>query len=283
MEKLIAFLTLAGFTALRIVGILLLCAILIRISRRALKHFFHKQTERSRMALTQRKADTLNSITASFLKYVIYFIGIFAILKQLGVSDSSLVVVASAGSVAIGLGAQNVVSDMLQGFFALFEDQFAVGDLVTIQGITGTVEALSLRSTKIRDAKGAVHNIPNGSLGIVTNLSKDYINAIVDVGVAYEAGLDHTIAVLKDEMEKTKDLPDILETPSIIGVTGLDESAVTIRIVAKCRVKTSFGVEAELRRRIKLRLDAEHIEIPFPQQTVHIVSAPQQNNTSGGV
>ena len=260
-----------GIKVLEVVGTLLLCWIIIRLSRHVAQKFFEKQTQKQRLAMSERKANTLNTITSSVLKYVIYFIGLFNILNVLGVNDNSLLVIASAGSVAIGLGAQSVVTDMLEGFFIFFEDHFAVGDVVTIQNITGTVESVTLRYTKIRDVQGKVHIIPNGSIGIVTNMSNDFINAIVTVGVGYEENIDHVLSILEDEMEKTSDLDSIIETPVIVGVVGLDDSAVSIRIVAKCMVKSNFAVEVELRRRIKNRFDKEGIEIPYPQRTIHII------------
>lgn len=260
-----------GIKLLQIIGILVLCWILIRISSAAVKAILQKQTQKQYMAMTERKANTLSSIASSILKYVVYFIGVFSILKQLGIPDSSLVVIASAGSVAIGLGAQSIATDMMGGFFILFEDNYAVGDIVTIQGITGTVESVTLRSTKLRDVQGCVHIIPNGSVGTVTNLCRDYINAVVTVGIAYGESIDHAIAVLTDEMQKTSDMESLLETPVVAGVVGLDDSAVTIKVVAKCKIKTNPAVEAELRRRIKNRFDKEGIDIPFPQRTIHIV------------
>ena len=256
-EKLLEAATEAGFVLLKVVATFVICWFLIRIINHLMRKFFAAQTKKQRLAMTQRKAKTLNSITSSVVKYVIYFIGIFTALTFIGVDPKSMLVVASAGSVAIGLGAQSVVTDMLEGFFILFEDHYAVGDIVTIQNITGTVESVTLRSTKIRDPQGSVHIIPNGSVGTV--------------GVSYDASIDHVLEILRDEMEQTKDMPDILETPTIVGVTGLDDSAVTVKIVAKCHVKTNISVEAELRRRIKNRLDKEGIEIPFPQRTLHIV------------
>lgn len=271
LEKLLLFAMPLGIKLLQIIGTLVLCWILIRISNAVVRSFLQKQTKKQLMAITERKANTLNSITSSVLKYAIYFIGIFSILNQLGVSSSSLVVVASAASVAIGLGAQGIATDMMGGFFILFEDNYAVGDIVTIQGITGTVESVTLRSTKLRDAQGCVHIIPNGSVGTVTNLCRDYINAVVTVGIAYGESIDRAIAVLTDEMQKTTDMENLLETPAVAGVVGLDDSAVTIKVVAKCRIKTNPAVEAELRRRIKNRFDKEGIDIPFPQRTIHIV------------
>ena len=271
-EKLLETATDIGIILLKVILTFVICWFLIRIINHAMRKFFTAQTKKQRLAMTQRKAKTLNSITSSVVKYLIYFIGIFTALTFIGVDPKSMLVVASAGSVAIGLGAQSVVTDMLEGFFILFEDHYAVGDIVTIQNITGTVESVTLRSTKLRDAQGCVHIIPNGSLGTVTNMCREFINAIVLVGVSYDASIDHVLEVLRDEMEQTKDMPDILETPVIVGITGLDDSAVTIKIVAKCRVKTNIAVETELRRRIKNRLDAEGIEIPYPQRTLHIIN-----------
>lgn len=259
-----------GTKLLQVGFTLFLCWLLIKLSSKLIHKFLQAQVQREKLAMSERKARTLNTVAGSVLKYVIYFIGLMSVLKQLGVSPESLVVIASAGSVAIGLGAQGIAGDMMEGFFILFEDHYAVGDIVTIQGITGTVESVTLRSTKLRDSMGAVHIIPNGSIGTVTNNCRDYINAVVTVGIAYGESIDHALAVLADEMQKTTDMEDLLETPAVAGVVGLDDSAVTIKIVAKCKVKMNYAVEAELRRRIKNRFDAEGIEIPFPQQVVHL-------------
>ncbi len=234
------------------------CLFFIQLSRKAVKRFLMKQAENNKMPVDERKANT------------IYFIALCTILTELGIEKSSLIAIAGAGSVAIGLGAQNVIQDMLDGFFILFEDHFGVGDIVEIQGKTGTVEAITMRTTKIRDANGAVHIFPNGSIGSITNYCKDYINAIVDIDIDYNENLENVIIILKNEMEKTKNIPYILETPQVLGVTELGAYAVTIRIVAKCQVKQNWTVERELRLRIKNRLDKENIIIPFPQATVHI-------------
>ncbi|MFI3175306.1 MAG: mechanosensitive ion channel family protein [Bacillota bacterium] len=241
-----------------------------RVSIKLTSNFYRKQVEKSKLSLTERKAETLNTLTNSVVRYVVYFFAIFTILRQLGVSDSSLLVVASAGSVAIGLGAQNIVTDMMEGFFIIFEDNYAVGDIITIQGVTGTVESVTLRATKIRDPEGSVHIIPNGSIGTVTNLCMEYRNAVVEVGVAYHENIDRVLAILENEVSQAMDIESILETPRVVGVIALDDSAVTIRVVAKCEVKTHFATANELRRRIKNRLDKEGVEIPFPQRTVYI-------------
>ena len=260
-----------GMKILQILFTLFLCWVLIKLSSKLINKVLEAQVQRKKMAMSERKASTLSTVAGSILKYVIYFIGLVSVLKQLGVPTESLLVIASAGSVAIGLGAQGIAGDMMEGFFILFEDHYAVGDIVTIQGITGTVESVTLRSTTLRDPFGSVHIIPNGSIGTVTNNCREFINAVVTVGIAYGESIDHAIAVLNDEMAKTTDITDIMETPVVAGVVGLDDSAVTLKVVAKCKIKTALGVEAELRRRIKNRFDKEGIEIPFPQRTIHIV------------
>ena len=260
-----------GMKILQILFTLFLCWVLIRLSSKLINKVLEAQVQRKKMAMSERKASTLSTVAGSILKYVIYFIGLVSVLKQLGVPTESLLVIASAGSVAIGLGAQGIAGDMMEGFFILFEDHYAVGDIVTIQGITGTVESVTLRSTTLRDPFGSVHIIPNGSIGTVTNNCREFINAVVTVGIAYGESIDNAIAVLNDEMAKTTDITDIMETPVVAGVVGLDDSAVTLKVVAKCKVKTALGVEAELRRRIKNRFDQEGIEIPFPQHVVHLV------------
>ena len=260
-----------GIKALQILFTLFLCWLMIRLSHKLINKILDAQVQRKKLSMSERKANTLSTVAGSILKYVIYFIGLVSVLKQLGVPTESLLVIASAGSVAIGLGAQGIAGDMMEGFFILFEDHYAVGDVVTIQGITGTVESVTLRSTKLRDAMGSVHIIPNGSIGTVTNNCREFIKAAVTVGIAYGESIDNAIAVLNDEMAKTTDMENILETPVVAGVVALDSSEVTLKVVATCKVKTAAGVEAELRRRIKNRFDAEGIEIPFPQQVVHLV------------
>ena len=260
-----------GMKILQIIFTLFLCWVLIRLSSKLVNKVLSTQVQKKHLAMSERKADTLSTVTGSILKYVIYFIGLVSVLKQLGVPTESLLVIASAGSVAIGLGAQGIAGDMMEGFFILFEDHYAVGDVVTIQGITGTVESVTLRSTKLRDPMGAVHIIPNGSIGTVTNNCREFINAAIEVGISYGESIDRAIAVLEDEMSKATDIENILETPTVVGVVSLDDSAVTLKVVAKCKIKTAGGVSAELRRRIKNRFDAEGIEIPFPQQVVHLV------------
>ena len=124
-----------GAKILKIAFTLFLCWVLIKCSHKLINKILDAQVQRSKLSMSERKANTLSTVAGSILKYVIYFIGLVSVLKQLGVPTESLLVIASAGSVAIGLGAQGIAGDMMEGFFILFEDHYAVGDVVTIQGI----------------------------------------------------------------------------------------------------------------------------------------------------
>ena len=224
------------------------------------------------------KAETLKSMTSSLLQFGIYFIAVLSILNQLGVSTASLAAVSGSIAVAIGLGAQNVVSDLIAGLFIIIEEQFHVGDIVTINGCTGTVEVVTMRTTRLRSVDGTVYIVPNGTISTVTNKCKDFMNAMVDIGVAYEEDIDRVIQVLKDEMASAwQEVQGLQAEPDVLGINSLDDSAVTIRIVARCNVKENFGVERELRLRIKKRFDKEGINIPYPQRTVRIIE------TGGGL
>mgnify|MGYP002510181748 CR=1 FL=1 len=268
IEKILAL----GYKLFYCIIVFVVCLFLVQLSRKSVKRFLMKQAANNKVPVDERKANTVYSIVSSIIKYLLYFIALCTILTELGVEKSSLIAVAGAASVAVGLGAQNVIQDMLDGFFILFEDHFGVGDIVEIQGKTGTVESITMRTTKIRDANGAVHIFPNGSIGTITNYCKEYMNAIVDVGIAYEENIEKVITLLKNEMEKIQDIDFILETPQVLGVVALEESSVTIRIIAKCQIKQNLAVERELRQRIKSILDEQNITMPFPQRTIHIIN-----------
>ena len=129
---------------------------------------------------------TMASVTASIVSYLIIFFVICNVLPVWGISASSIVAIGGAASLAIGVGAQDVIKDMLSGFFILSENQYVIGDVVTIDGYTGKVEAIGMRTTRIRSLDGNVHIIPNGRISVVTNMSKGFNRAIVDVGVTYD-------------------------------------------------------------------------------------------------
>ena len=251
--------------------VIVICYFAARISKFIAERIFKTK---SITVIKPSKAKTLEAVTESLLKAAIYIVAVMSILNKVGVSSTSLAAVSGSIAVAIGLGAQGFISDIIAGIFILVEEQFNVGDVVSINDCMGTVEDVTIRTTRLRSLDGTVYIIPNGTISTVINKSKDFINAMVYVGIAYEEDIDHAIEVIKDEMEKAaSEVHGLLETPTVLGITALDDSAVTIGILGKCAVNENLNVEREIRLRLKRRFTEENISIPYPQRTVHIVNA----------
>ncbi|MBR6400259.1 MAG: mechanosensitive ion channel family protein [Firmicutes bacterium] len=230
-----------------------------------------KKTITKNPKLPARKAKTVGTVLTSVVKYVSYFVLLCVVLNYWGVDAGSLLTLGGVATVAVGLGAQSIISDIMTGAFILMEDQFGVGDIITTEGYTGVVVAIGLRTTVLRSADGNMHIIPNGQIKIVTNMSKEFNRGIVDVSVAYEEDLDRVMKVLEDEMTEIYDkehIEGLLSKPVIWGVEELGDSGIKIRIAADCKVGQNWNVERAIRYRVKNRFDKEGIEIPFPQVVV---------------
>lgn len=248
--------------------ILIIGLFIIKLLQKAIKRSFAAGTR-----LNPGKSATMATVCSSVAKYIIYFFVLCYMLSVWGVDPTSLLALGGLASVAVGLGAQSVISDILAGIFILTEDQFGVGDVVRIEGYSGTVESIGMRTTRLRSMDGDVYIIPNGQIKIVTNMSKGFNRAIVDVGVSYGENIDNVINVLNSELERIFEqnlIGGILKKPEVLGVESLADSSVVIRIKADCSVGENWNVERQLRRLIKNAFDREGIEIPFPQCVVHI-------------
>ncbi|MBZ4664899.1 mechanosensitive ion channel family protein [Mahella sp.] len=247
---------------------LIIAAIVIRSGNFIIQRVMEAQSKR-KFPMDEKRINTLISILKSILRYTVYFIAIVTILDTLGVPVSSLIAAAGIGGLAIGFGAQNLVKDVITGFFILFEDQFAVGDYVSIDGITGTVQDIGLRVTKIQGFAGDVNIIPNGSIAKVANFTRGNNTAIVDVTVSYETNLDKAIAILEDVGKAMhEERPEVQEMPQVLGVVDLGDNGVTLRVIAKTLPLNQWAVERELRKRIKEAFEKEGIEIPYPRTVI---------------
>ncbi len=215
---------------------------------------------------------TLVTVFQSVVKIGLYGVALLLALDQIGVNTAPLLGSVAILGLAISFGSQNLVRDVVNGFFILLENQFAVGEVVTISGSTGTVEKITIRSTWVRQASGDLHVIPNGSISMVTNLTRDWARAIVHCGVGYDVDLGQLQEVVTRvgvEMFEHEDWKDILEeAPEWVGITELGDSAVVFRCMAKVTVGNQWAVGRELNRRLKLAFDAAGIDIPFPQRVV---------------
>lgn len=216
----------------------------------------------------QRRA-TLVPLFGSILTYAIYFIAGVLILKVFGVDPTPILAGAGIAGLAVGLGAQNLINDMVSGFFILFEEHFLVGDFVRIEDAEGWVESIDLRTTRIRDNAGRHHIIRNGQINDLIHYSKDYTNAVVEVGVAYESDLNKVFDVLKKTGEQLKAENDmVLEPTAVKGLDNFGESDMVIRTVTRVKPGCHLPVERDLRKRIKDAFDANDIEIPYARRVL---------------
>src|SRR3954447_22571030 len=218
----------------------------------------------------EQRIEALASVLRSLTTFVIYAVAAFMILGEVGIELGPLIAGAGIIGVALGFGSQSLVKDFLSGVFILIEDQFGVGDIVNLDNETsGTVEAVSLRTTRLRAVDGTVWHVPNGEIRRVGNQSQHWSRALIDVEVAYETDLDHAQAVIAGVAHEAAGAdPDVLDEPEVWGVEALGANGVTIRLVVKTRPSQQYRVSRDLRARLKAAFEREGIEIPFPQQTV---------------
>jgi len=246
---------------------------LVRIAARAVGKAMDGEG-RLRFAARQQRVATVTRLVKRTGTIIIFIVAMLTILAELKVSVTPLLASAGIVGVALGLGTQSLVKDVLAGFFILLEDQFAISDLVTIAGITGTVEQMSLRKTNVRDFNGTLYVVPNSEIRVVSNISKDWSRLIVDVGVAYDTDLTRAMSVLGEVSKQLVSVPEfeanVLEPPDVMGVMSLDDSAITLRVAVKVKPGAQWALGRALRKAIKEGFEREGIEIPLPQQVVHV-------------
>nr|WP_317049274.1 mechanosensitive ion channel family protein [Clostridium neonatale] len=255
---------------LKILFLVFLMFISIKIGNYIIKKFVDNQIKSDgRLSMDSQRAKTLGEVMKSVLKYSVYFIGITAMASIIfgGIS----ITFASIGGVALGLGAQSLIKDLINGFFILFENQFGVGDYITIGNFSGIVSSIGIRTTIIKDFNGDIHCITNGSILEVTNHSRSDSSFIVDVNIAYKEDIDNAISVIEKTCEefKKENEKDIKEPINVLGVVALGASGVTIRVLGKAKPLRQWDMERELRKLIKVTLDKNNIEIPFPTNMIN--------------
>lgn len=257
-----------GKMVFTIIVILLAMKIISHLGNIVIDKFFEKQ-KNARFGFNARKSDTLSALLKSIMRYALYIIGILSILDTLGFETRTLLVGAGLGGVAIGFGAQSFIKDVISGFFILFEDQFSVGEYITIDSMSGIVEAVGLRITRLKDFNGDLHIIPNGSISKVTNHSRDNVRAMVDVEIGFDTNIDKALSILDRVCDSIKkENSDIVEGPSVLGVADLGDRGVKIRIVAMVKPMKHWGVEMEIRKRVKDEFEKEKIYIPYPTRVI---------------
>jgi len=254
-----------GMVLLKIAAIILISRIVVSVVQAAVNRIFQHRKD-SKIQMDQRRVDTMRVLVNNIVRYTLYFLAILMILQLLGIDLKPVLVSAGVLGLAVGFGAQSLVRDIITGFFIIFEDQFAVGDVVTINNMTGTVQEIGLRITRVRSWTGEVHIFPNGTITQVTNFSLQNTLAVVDVSVAYEENLNQVEQVLKEVLQLAQtELTDIVGEPQILGVQSLGPSEVVLRVTAECKPNTHHGVNRNLRAMIRTEFTKRGIQIPYPK------------------
>ncbi|MGL4760087.1 MAG: mechanosensitive ion channel family protein [Sarcina sp.] len=252
------------FKIIMIFIILVAMIFIIKIGNKLINKIIEKQIDKNnKFSVGEKKAYTLGTLLKSILKYFTYIVGLIAMAGVI-VGGTISLAFASVGGVALGLGAQSFVKDIINGVFILFENQYNVGDYITIDKYTGIVESIEIRSTTIREFSGSYHIIPNGIINVVTNHSMGNMQIKVEVGIAYGESIDRAKEVIERACENFEEYSeDVTKRPVVVGVTALGSSGMTIKVLGEVKAMNQWALEAKLRERIKEALDDANIEIPY--------------------
>ena len=229
------------------------------------------------IAERRKRTDTLSGLLRMASTSVVMSVAVLIAIRELGFDIMPILTGAGIVGLAVGFGAQNLVRDLITGFFLILENQVRVGDVAIINGKGGFVEEIRLRTIVLRGLDGTVHVIPNGAITELSNMTKDFSYYVIDVGVAYKESVDRVMDVLKEIGEELQSDPafadKILGPLEILGVDDFADSAVIIKVRIKTAPIQQWTVGRELRRRIKNTFDAQGIEIPFPHLSLYMGEA----------
>ncbi len=260
-------------TVLSVIGVLALAFIVWEVANTFIERYLQEKMEDGVTQVYSARTRTLMSVIRKALLIALVVITTLTVLSELGVDIAPLLAGAGVLGLAIGFGAQKLVQDVITGVFILLEDQITEGDVVSVGGKAGLVEAVDIRTLRLRDLAGTVHTLPYSTIDSVSNLTKGFSFYVFDVGVAYREDVDQVMAVLQEIGADLQNDPEygkvILEPLEVLGVDAFADSAV----IVKARIKTApikqWWVGREFNRRMKKRFDELDIEIPFPHQTLY--------------
>lgn len=271
-------------TTVKVLLILLLfwaASLIAKLSLRRLEQRLVNHAQDSREAgEAAKRAETLVGLLRQGVLIVLWVLAVLVVLRQLGVEVGPILASAGVLGLAVGFGAQNLVRDVISGFFLILEDQVRVGDVAIVNGTGGLVEKINFRTLVLRDLSGTVHVIPNGAVSSMSNMTKEWSAYVFDIGVAYKEDVDRVMAVMRsvgDEMRNDETFgPMMLEELEVFGLDQFGDSAVVIKGRLKTLPIKQWDVGREFKRRLKYAFDREDIEIPFPHRSLYFgeASAP---------
>jgi len=257
------------------VAVYLICRPVIRsVIKRTVSHRMAGEDETD----IQQRIDTLSSILVKIAGIIILIIAVITILPEFGVNITTLIAFIGVGGLAIAFAAQSLIRDFIAGFFILLEDQYGIGDVVSIAGIAGVVEDITLRRTVLRDLDANVHSVPNGKVELSTNMTRKYSRVNLNVSVGYGENLKQVIDIINKVCQEMAEDPqwkdDFITTPSVLRVDKLGDSGIDIKILGDTKPAKQWAIMGELRLRLKDAFDSEGIEIPWPHTKVYFGNAP---------
>ncbi len=259
----------------RILAIVIVSLIVIRVVRMIINRSRDKIVMKTEDDIERAKrTETLAGLIEKTMRAIVLIAAALMTLQALGINIAPLLAGAGVVGLAVGFGAQSLVRDVISGFFILLENRMNVGDVVEIAGKSGLVESINLRVTTLRDLSGNVHSIPNGEIAVVTNMTKEYSRAVLEIGVAYKENVDEVMQVMKDVGDELAKDPGfshrILEPMEVLGLDSFGDSSVNIKARITTRPLEQWNVAREYRRRLKNTFDEKRIEIPFPHLTLYM-------------
>ena len=280
VEAIVRWLMSSGLRiALILVGALVVVRLAVFITRRVEQAF--QDNDPSTMNEREKQAATLGKVIRNISRILVWSVAVMMILKELGIDIGPILAGIGIMGLAVGFGAQSLVKDFLAGMFILIENQYNVGDVIEAAGAKGQVEKITLRATTLRDLEGNVHIIPNGTIEVVTNRTRQWSRFVLDIGVAYKENVDEVMRVLKeigDELAADAEFASMITAPlEVLGVQDFADSAVVIRVMFTTKPVKQWTVGREFRRRVKNTFDAKGIEIPFPHTTIYLGDAAPMN------
>ncbi|MCL6626372.1 mechanosensitive ion channel family protein [Alicyclobacillus shizuokensis] len=254
----------------------------MKLANRILSRVLNRVLDSRAVRMDERRKGTMHSLMQNILRYTLYFVWILCALETFNFHVGALLAGAGIAGLAVGFGAQSLIKDILTGFFILFEDQYAVGDYVTINGITGEVVQMGLRLTQVRVWTGELEIIPNGLIQQVTNHSRHNSIAVVDIGISRMADVDRALAVLEDVMRRVADeSQDVVGPVQVAGVQSLDAQQILLRATAECAPYTHFGVQRLALQRAAQALAEAGIDMPAQRSVITLQGDEQRQGVLG--
>ena len=260
-------------TLASIVAIALIATIVLEVATTLIDRYLTQVDEKGEMVERSQRARTLLPLARNALRVVVGIIAALMILSEIGIDIAPVLAGVGVAGLAIGFGAQTLVKDIITGLFILLEDSVAVGDVVTAGGHTGTVEAITIRTIRMRDLQGQVHTVPYSSVDTISNMTKEFSYYLIDMGVAYREDYDEVVGVMREvgaDLQQDPEFgPNMLEPLEIMGLNSFGDSAVIVRARLKTRPLTQWATGREYNRRLKAAFDERGIEIPFPHTQIY--------------